>query len=539
MTTATDEFPSAVDLILTDGRVHTLDANLGTVQAIAISKGRVVHTGTTEEVRDLAGSRTEILPLEGRVVLPGLIDAHLHLEQLACSAQRVDCSTPTLEECLARVKRQCRQAAPGTWILGHGWDQNQWGQMPDRWTLDRHSAGHPVYLTAKSLHAGWVNSRGLSEAGLDRDTLDPTDGALQRDGQGELTGILTEGAMLLVSRALPKPTLEETVALLELCQVTLWAHGLTGVHDFDGPSCLQALQVLTERGQLGLRVLKSLPLEMLDAATALGLRSGFGDEWLRIGAIKVFADGALGPRTAAMLSPYVGEPQNRGRLLQDRESLFEIGRRAFSAGLALAVHAIGDRANREVLAAFGALRREAVRSAPPSMASRIEHVQLLHPGDMPRLGQLGLVASMQPVHATSDMLMADRYWGTRTTTSYAWRSLEAAGTTLVFGSDAPVESPNPFWGMYAAVTRRGRDGSPAPDGWIPEQRLTRASALRAYTAAPAALAGAAGHQGVLCRGAHADLILLKEDPLTCPEDRLHALRPCGTMVAGIWRYRAF
>jgi predicted amidohydrolase YtcJ len=379
----------------------------------------------------------------------------------------------------------------------------------------------------------------LSLAGLDRGTADPPDGSLQRDGRGDLAGILTEGAMMLVSRAIPKPGIEETVASLDACQASLWTHGLTAVHDFDGPTCFQALQSMEERGRLGIRVLKSLPLETLDTAAALGLRSGFGDEWLRIGAIKVFADGALGPRTAAMLSPYEGEPQNCGRCLHDRESLFDIGRRAFSAGLALAVHAIGDQANQETLAAFEALHRDPSVPLHPAMASRIEHVQLLYPEDLPALARLGLVASMQPIHATSDMHTADRYWGTRTKTSYAWRSLESAGTILAFGSDAPVESPNPFWGLHAAVTRRSREGLPGPDGWIPEQRLTRESALRAYTAAPAALAGLSGRQGVLRRGAHADLILLDEDPLTCPDDRLHTLHPRGTMVAGIWRYRNF
>ena len=529
----------AADLILTDGIVHTLDPALGTVQALAIAEGRIVHAGTTDTIRSLAGAKAEILPLEGRVVLPGLIDAHLHLEQLAFSASKVDCSTSTLEECLSRVENQSRCSVQGTWILGHGWDQNSWDTLPDRWSLDRVSTGHPVYLTAKSLHAGWANSAALSFAGLDRAAAEPPDGTLQRDVQGELTGILTEGAMILITRSLPKPGLEETVTALEACQESLWALGLTAVHDFDGPSCFQALQPMRERGRLGIRVLKSIPLEALEAASALGLRSGFGDGWLRIGAIKVFADGALGPRTAAMLSPYQEEPQNCGRCLHDRESLFDIGRRAFSSGLALAVHAIGDRANRETLAAFGALLRDPAVAPHPAMASRIEHVQLLHPDDVTALARLGLAASMQPVHAISDMRAADRYWGARTKTSYAWRSLEAAGTTLVFGSDAPVESPNPFWGLHAAVTRRSREGVPAPDGWIPEQRLARESALRAYTASPAMLAGSSGQQGTLRRGAHADLILLDEDPLTCPDERLHALHTRGTMVAGTWRHRDF
>ena len=528
-----------VDLLLVDGTIHTLDPSHSVVQALAISGGRVAAAGTTEAMRGLAEADTHVLSLHGRTVLPGLIDAHLHLEQLASSMAKVDCETATLEECLSRVEQRSRVAPPSAWILGHGWDQNRWGDFPDRRSLDGVSFGHPVYLTAKSLHAGWANSVALSLAGLDRGTADPSDGAVRRGGDGELTGILLEGAMRLVSRALPKASLEETVAALEACQAVLWAHGLTAVHDFDGPTCFQALQRMRERGRLGLRVLKSIPLEFLDAAAELGLRSGFGDDWLRIGAIKVFADGALGPRTAAMLLPYEGEPENRGTCLQDRESLFEIGRRAYSAGLSLAVHAIGDRANHETLAAFAALNRDPAAKEPPALASRIEHVQLLHPDDIQALAGLGLVASMQPIHATSDMLMADRYWGSRARTSYAWQSLETAGAILAFGSDAPVESPNPFWGLHAAVTRRRRDGSPGPDGWIPEQRLGRESALRAFTSAPAALAGFPGRQGTLRPGAFADLIVLEEDPLTCPEDRLFELRPRGTMLDGVWRFREF
>ena len=530
---------ASVDLLLLDGTVHTLDPEHGVVQAVAIADGRVVAVGTTQAMRALGGARTQVVPLHGKCVLPGLVDSHLHLEHLAFSLTRIDCETSTLDECLARVEQRARAAPAGAWILGHGWDQNRWGDFPDRHSLDAVSSGHPVYLTAKSLHAGWANSFALSQAGLERQTADLTDGTVRRDAHGDLTGILLEGAMQLVSRAIPKPGLEDTLTAMEASQSILWQYGLTGVHDFDGPTCFQALQLMRERGRLGLRVLKSIPVELLDSAAALGLRSGFGDDWLRIGAVKVFADGALGPRTAAMLAPYQGEPENRGTSLQDRESLFEIGRRAFAAGLSLAVHAIGDRANHETLAAFAALRRDPIAGAPPSMPSRIEHVQLLHPDDLPALASLGLIASMQPIHATSDMLMADRYWGSRAHTSYAWGSLEAAGTVLAFGSDAPVESPNPFWGLHAAVTRRRRDGSPGPEGWIPEQRLARESALRAFTGAPASLAGLAGRQGTLRPGAFADLIVLDEDPLTCPEDQLFALRPRGTLVDGAWRHRDF
>jgi len=529
----------APDHVLTDGWIHTLEPKVGVVQALAIRDGRILAAGTTESILSLAGSRTEVTALKGRCVLPGLIDSHLHLQHLAFAMTRVDCETDTLEACLSRVQDRAEGVPRGAWILGHGWNQNSWGGFPDRERLDAVASGHPVYLTAKSLHAGWANSAALALAGLDRNAADPPDGRLLRTPGGDLTGVLLEGAMRLVSVAIPAPSLEDIVHAIETTQETLWSLGLTAVHDFDGPSCFAALQILRERGTLGLRVLKSIPHDRLEEALALGLRSGFGDDWLRLGAVKIFADGALGPRTAAMLAHYDGEPDNRGTLLQDRESLFEIARQALPGGIALAIHAIGDKANHEVLEAFADVQRRLRGGEPPSMPSRIEHVQLLHPDDVPRLAALGLVASMQPIHAPSDMLMAERYWGSRTRTSYAWRSLEQAGTRLVFGSDAPVESPNPFWGLHAAVTRRRRDGSPGPEGWIPDERLARHQALNGFTRAPAALAGLPGRQGTLQPSAYADLIVLDEDPLACPEESIPSIRPRATMVDGRWRRRDF
>jgi hypothetical protein len=255
--------------------------------------------------------------------------------------------------------------------------------------------------------------------------------------------------------------------------------------------------------------------------------------------VKQFADGALGPRTAAMLSPYDGEPQNLGLLLKDLDGLVESGRTAIGNGLALAIHAIGDRANRVVLDAFEALRAfERQRSVPP-LRHRMEHLQLLHPDDIPRPAQLQIIASMQPIHATSDRIMADRHWGNRVRHAYAWRSLHRAGTTLAFGSDAPVESPNPFWGLHAAVTRRSRDGSPSPTGWVPEERVGLWEALRAYTSGPAFAAGMEQELGVLRPGALADLIVLAQDPFGCDPQDLWRLSPLAVMTGGQWRVREF
>ncbi len=340
--------------------------------------------------------------------------------------------------------------------------------------------------------------------------------------------------MNLVGAAVPEPTLDELAAALRTAQAALWRVGLTGVHDFDGRRCFSALQILHSAGELRLRVLKSLPLEALEHALALGLRSGFGDDFLRIGSLKGFADGALGPRTAAMLQPYESEPENQGMLLMDGEEIFERGRTAVENGLSLAIHAIGDRANHEVLDGLAQLRlyEQSLYGKTYRLRHRIEHVQLIHPDDAGRLGELGIVASMQPIHAPSDMGMADRFWGERAAFSYAWRMQLAHGTALAFGSDAPVESPNPFWGLHAAVTRRRADGGPGEAGWYPEQRLSLLEALLGFTQGPAYVAGLENRLGKLAPGFAADVLVLERDPFTVSPDELRDFLPSATMVGG-------
>jgi hypothetical protein len=362
---------------------------------------------------------------------------------------------------------------------------------------------------------------------------------LGRLATGAPDGILFESAMELVANAIPEATAEQVEQAILAAQAVLWRMGLTGLHDFDGRSCFMALQNLLQRGELNIRVLKGIPLPDLQYAVGLGLRSGFGNDMLRVGGVKAFMDGALGPHTAAMLQPFKGDPQqDRGMLFMDAEQLFEHGRLAAQNGLPLAVHAIGDRANHEVLEAFDHLRRfeqeQRITSLGGRLRHRIEHVQLLHPDDAGRLAALGVTASMQPFHATSDMLMADRFWGERTAYSYAWKLQLQHQANLAFGSDAPVESPNPFWGLHAAVTRRRKDGRPGPQGWIPAQRIGLGEALRAYTYGAAYAAGMEDRLGKLASNYLADLIVLEQDPFECEADELYKLQPSATMVGGEW-----
>jgi predicted amidohydrolase YtcJ len=521
--------------ILHNARIYTLDNSKPIASALAVDFGTIVAVGGNELPGEFAGAEKE--DLGGRVILPGLTDAHLHLKYYALGLQKIDCETDTLEECLQRVSQRVKESRPGEWVLGHGWNQNSWGRWPSADELDRIAANNPVYLTAKSLHAGWVNSHAMKLAGITASSLDPVNGQLQRDSRGAPSGVLLESAMELVDRVLPEPGVEAIATAIEGAQPILWKLGLTGVHDFDRRDSFMALQMLHAQGKLKLRVTKNIPVELLDHAIELGLRTGFGDDWLRIGSVKAFMDGALGPRTAAMFQPYEGEPENKGILNMDGEQLFEFCRRAADVGLGMTVHAIGDRANHEVLNAYEQLRAYEGRKHLPRLRHRIEHVQVLHPSDATRLAELGVVASMQPIHATSDMLMADKYWGQRTALAYALKTQLEAGAHLAFGSDAPVESPNPFWGIHAAVTRRRGNGLPNPDGWRSEQRLTMQQALEGFTVGAAYAAYAENRLGKLAKGYLADLIVLEKDPFACDPHEVKDFHSSATMVGGEWVYK--
>lgn len=530
--------------ILYNAHIYTLSPEQPTASALAIDHGRVLALGNDQRILSEFGDSGEAIDLGGRAIIPGLTDAHIHLEHYALSLQKVNCETPSRHSCLERVAERASRTPTGAWILGHGWNQNDWpegfGEAAD---LDAVAPDHPVYLTAHSLHAGWANSLALSKAGISAQSEDPPGGRIQRHAGGNPTGILLENAMMLVAEVVPAPAPGALAEVIKSAQEQLWRMGLTGVHDFDRQLCFQALQILHARGELNLRVTKSIPWEALSHAVEIGLRTGFGDDYLRIGSVKAFSDGALGPRTAAMIQPYEGEPENRGMLMLDAEEIFEKGRGAVENGLSLAIHAIGDRANHEVLNAFSQLRAfEAARlqraesGALPPLRHRIEHVQIIHPDDVPRLAQLGVIASMQPIHVTSDYPAAERFWGGRAAYSYAWRSLLDQGTLMAYGSDAPVESPNPFWGLHAAVTRHRRDGAPGPEGWYPEQKLTLNEALRGYTSGAAYAAGTENRLGRLAPNYYADLLVLETDPFTCEAEQLCEILPVATMVEGKWVY---
>ena len=522
-----------------NGRIHLDPHSPDTVKTLLIQDGHVQAYGSAEDVDATAGSGAQPVDLGGKTVIPSLVDAHIHLAKFARQLTMVDCEQPTSAACLDLINLKAADAPKDSWILGHGWNQNTWGDFGTLSELDAAAPNHPAYLTAKSLHAAWVNSNDLQKSGISDSTPDPKDGVIQRDKDGKAIGILLEGAMRLVKQHIPTSTGEQLADEITFAQTKLARFGLTGVHDFDGSACLSALQIIRERGDLQLRVLKNIPVSQLESARDLGLRSGFGDAWIRLGNIKVFADGALGPRTAAMLQPYESEPENRGMLLLDGEALVEIFEEAARSGFGMTVHAIGDRANHEVLNAYGLLRKFEAAQGLPRRRHRIEHLQVLHPDDLGQPSELDIISSMQPIHATSDMEMADRYWGDRTAQAYAWRTQLELGSRLAFGSDAPVEIPDPIQGLLAAVTRRKADGSPGIQGWVPEQRIKLGDALAAYTTGAAFAAGTESWQGRLELGYAADLVVLDQDPYQMKRDQLSQLTMLGTMVGGNWSYRDF
>ena len=502
------------DLVLFNGNIHTMDAGRPRVSAVAIAGDRFVASGSESDTRSLLAPDGREVDLRGATVVPGFIDAHIHFLSYGMSLREIDLSgTATLAAALEKVGLRAADTAPGQWLTGRGWDQSVWegGAFPAAAQLDAVTAEHPVYLARKCGHAAWVNSMALDRAGITAYTEDPDGGEIVRDGAGKPTGILLERAMELAFPCMAEPADGEAVAAVRQAQDVVNRMGIVGVHTKEAAASLRAIQQLRAEGDLTLRTVAQIPVAELDSAIGLGLRTGLGDEFLRIGGVKVFSDGALGPRTAWMLAPYDGEPDNLGIAVTGAEEMADIIARATDAGLAVVTHAIGDRANLMVLDALEASRR-AGRGL--HLRHRIEHAQVLHADDIARFAELDIIASVQPIHATQDMLLADRYWGERSRYAYAFRSLWDSGAKLAFGSDAPVETPDVIKGIHAAVTRMRADGTPGGEGWYPEERLTVEEAVWAYTVGAAYAGGTESSQGSITPGKLADLVVLSQDIFT-------------------------
>ncbi|OGF09182.1 MAG: hypothetical protein A2W00_12330 [Candidatus Eisenbacteria bacterium RBG_16_71_46] len=522
------------DLLIVNGRPWSDGAPVPGADGIAIGSGRILAVGGTRALEALAGPRTRRVDARGATVTPGITDAHLHLLHWArAQAQIALAGAATRAEALARVRRALDGRPGATAAIGRGWDANLWNEPPERGVLDAVSGERPVLLHSHDFHALWVNSAALRAAGVSRDTPDPRGGRIERDAAGEPTGVVREHAVRRFAALEAGVAGTADAELLPQAVGRLHAFGITAVHDFEGAEALRALRAVARAGAAPLRVLMHLPHAQLDAALALGLESGIGDDVFRIGAVKLFADGTLGSRTAAVLEPYDGTTE-RGMELIPPAELRATVERALAGGLAVAIHAIGDRAVRSALDAFEAAGALAAR---PALPSRIEHVQLLDPADRPRFANLGVAASLQPLHCTADLDLVERHWHTRRERAYPWRTLFAAGARLAFGSDAPVESPSVAAGLHAAVTRQRADGRPG-GGFLPAERLTLDEALGAYTEGGARLAGSWPRLGRLAAGLEADLVVWDADLHALPAGSLHEAAPMMTLVAGDVAYES-
>ncbi len=522
--------------IFTNANIYSQDGEKPS--AFVVEDGSFIALGSDTEILQSFAGHGKITNLGGRTVWPGLIDAHLHLQQLAATHAMIDCETETIEDCLERVKNRSDQLPANAWVRGHGWNQNRWENgYGDADQLESVCGGRPAYLTAKSLHAAWVNRTALKMLGIIDNITDKFENIFQVDQDGKPTGIIFElEGMAAVENIIPQPTRQETSAQILTIIPELWRLGLVGVHDFDGLSCWEALQELHHEHNLGIRVRKNIPFDHIDDFIQSGFQTNSGDDWLNIGNLKLFSDGALGPQTAAMSLPYINTDLS-GNLALTQEEIFQIGVKSSQHRIALSIHAIGDLANHLTLNALENLRKYETDNNLPHLPHRIEHVQIIQPEDIARFAKLDIIASVQPVHAPSDMLIADKYLGERAAWAYNFKSLIESGAKVVFGSDAPVEPVNPFGGIHAAVTRRRIDGSPGEQGWYPHQRISLQQALSGFSAAPALITERTAKLGQIKNGYKADFIILEKDPFTMDKDQLHRIEPAATFIDGNCVYR--
>jgi predicted amidohydrolase YtcJ len=551
----------SVDALYLNGNVYTVDAKNSRVEAFAIKEGKIVATGSTTAMRGrfTAGN---IVDLEGKTVVPGFIDSHAHFLSLGFARLTLDLSgVASTAEIAERVRRQALRSQPGQWIRGRGWDQNLWPtkSFPTHRILDGVAPEHPVYLERVDGHAIWVNARAMEIAGVTRETKDPEGGRIVRDERGHPTGIFIDEAIQFVARHLPPPTESEVDEALRIASQECLSYGITTVHDMGvGLSELSHYIRAIDAGRFPLRVYAAIdgPGETWEHYLQRGPLIQYGDR-LTVRAIKVYLDGALGSRGAALIEPYSDDPTNRGLTLISEEELQRIVEQALDHKFQVCTHAIGDRANNIVLNVYErATRKKNVRDH----RLRVEHAQVLFPGDIPRFRQIGVLPSMQPTHCTSDMYWAEARLGpTRVRGAYAWASLLFTGTIIPSGSDFPVENPNPLWGIYAAITRQDHRGLPrtAEDvrkyfqvskegivdptafegGWYVGERMTREQALRSFTIWGAYAAFQEHLVGSLEAGKWADFVILSHDIMNVAPPELLTTRVERTYIAGVEVYR--
>jgi len=527
------------DLILTQGNVITMDEAQPRAQAIAIKGEKILAVGSNEQIDKLRGPQTEVIDLEGRTVVPGLVDGHLHFSRLGADTSHIvelD-DSQSLEEALTLIKRRAQGLAPGEWLTGRGWHVSNWGteRWPTASDLDRVVPNNPASFVGMHSHASWLNSKALQAANITRDRADPEDGIIQRDPEtGKPNGILIENAQWLVSDVIPEVQQEPLKESIRKSIQLALSYGFTGAHDLSvSVEVIQAYRELVAEGDFPFRLNLYARIwrtgELLDSLLADGPIIAEGNHRLSMRAIKLSIDGALGARGAALLAPYSDEPQSTGVIRVPPDQVYEIVRQSLQSGFTAALHAIGDRANRIALDAVEKILQE---NPLQDHRVRIEHAQIVALEDIPRFAQLGVIASFQWMHSTLDMPWAEKRVGPeRIQGGYAWRTFLDAGVRIIGGSDEGRRTFSPFMGIHAAVTRQDQDGNP-PGGWYPEQRLSRIEALRSYTLDAAYASFEEDVLGSITPGKFADVAVFSRDILSVAPEEILETEAVMTLVGG-------
>jgi predicted amidohydrolase YtcJ len=532
------------DWIFTGGPILSGHNGWQPVEAAAVGGGRVIAFGSEEEVLALRGPGTRMVPLEGRALIPGLIDAHLHILGYAMTLDSLAVAgMPSLEAVKQAVASEAARRPAGEWVGGRGWDQDRWAEKrePTRHDLDQVSPNHPVYLQRNCNHVAIVNTAALRLAGITAETPDPEGGQIDRDpATGEPTGMLRENAQGLVQRVLPGMTHERKRVLLKQAMREALSYGITGMHTDDvdrhAGGFDQAEDLFRSAiAEAPIRITQMIPMAGVAEGHARGIVTGVGDEFYRYGQVKLFADGSLGGRTAALLAPYSDDPSTAGIYIHSREMFIDLVAKAHALGDQVGCHCIGDGAARLFIDAVTEAQRRAPR---PDARHRMIHAQILSDELMGAMAAAGIVGDIQPVFLKSDgYWFAERVGAERAKTSYAWRSLLERGIPLCGGSDCPIEPLNIWYGIYCAVTRKDLNGHPA-GGWNPSERLSVAEALDLYTRGAAYATFQEGFVGALAPGMVADLVVLDRDPFTCEPSELKDVKPILTMVGGAVAFEA-
>jgi predicted amidohydrolase YtcJ len=520
------------DLVIINARVHTVEPARPAAEALAICGDTIARVGSTADVRALAGATTRVIDAAGRLVLPGFNDAHVHLIAGAKEIVGVDLRPARDAADLARRLREHAARLPrGRWITGGYWDHEAWPgkALPTHAQIDAATPDHPVFVQRLDGHMALANTLAMQLAGITSQTRAPDGGTIVRDAAGDPTGVFKDNAMDLLWRVVPPDTDEEILQKASAALKLAASLGVTTIQDMTASAAeLRAYQTLRARGQLTARIY-SIQNHGIDGLKDAGIATGFGDDWLRIGGIKLFADGSMGSGTAAFFEPYADDPSTNGLLLHPPGELQRLVFDADAAGFQPIVHAIGDRANAIVLDVFERLVRA---RGPRDRRPRIEHAQVVRDADKPRFKALGAIASIQPSHCIDDMRWAETRIGrARSAIAYDFKSFADAGARIAFGTDWFVEPLNPMLGLYAAVTRQFPDGTPA-GGWFPEERLTMEQAVEFYTLGSAYAEFADGRKGSLSEGKLADLVMLSRDIFTVPPREILDTRALLTVVGG-------